>query len=131
MNRTFKVMKAFKNNKVAESHFAASTGYGYGGAIYNNTSAQITISDSVLQNNRLSSSLTDGEGGALYNAGTITLNNTVLKQTILNSRLQQLPNVIVTPHIAYNTHEAVFRILDITMQNINAFESGTIQNKVN
>ena len=59
------------------------------------------------------------------------LNNTVLKQTILNSRLQQLPNVIVTPHIAYNTHEAVFRILDITMQNINAFESGTIQNKVN
>ena len=26
---TEKVMKAFKNNKVAESHFAASTGYGY------------------------------------------------------------------------------------------------------
>ena len=59
------------------------------------------------------------------------LNNSTLKETILNSRLQQLDNVIITPHIAYNTAEAIYRILETTMRNINAFEKGIIQNKVN
>ena len=59
------------------------------------------------------------------------LNNSTLKETILNSRLQQLDNVIITPHIAYNTTEAIYRILETTMRNINAFEKGIIQNKVN
>lgn len=59
------------------------------------------------------------------------LNKCVLKDTILNTRLQQFENVIITPHIAYNTHEAVQRILQTTMKNINAFDSGKIQNNVN
>ena len=59
------------------------------------------------------------------------LNNTTLSQTILNNRLQQLENVIITPHIAYNTWEAIHRILETTMRNINAFEKGSVQNKVN
>ena len=53
-----------------------------------------------------------------------------LKKTILNTRLLKLDNVIVTPHIAYDTIEAVTRILNTTMANINAFCNGKIQNNV-
>lgn len=59
------------------------------------------------------------------------LNECALKQTILNTRLQQLPNVIITPHIAYNTKEAIYRILSTTMSNISAFLEGNLQNCVN
>ena len=58
------------------------------------------------------------------------LNNDVLKQTILKTKLQQLENVIITPHIAYNTHEAINRILETTMFNINTFIEGHIKNSV-
>ncbi len=54
-----------------------------------------------------------------------------LRQTILNTRLQQLPNVIITPHIAYNTKEAINRILDTVMSNINSFVEGVVDNNVN
>ena len=53
-----------------------------------------------------------------------------LKNRLINSRLFQLPNVIITPHMAYNTNEAITRILTTTMNNIHAFEQGTIQNSV-
>lgn len=59
------------------------------------------------------------------------LNECALKQTILNTRLQQLPNVIITPHIAYNTKEAINRILNTTMTNIAAFLDGVVENNVN
>lgn len=58
------------------------------------------------------------------------LNDCALKQTILNTRLQQFTNVIITPHIAYNTKEAIHRILETTMSNIGAFLDGHIQNSV-
>lgn len=58
------------------------------------------------------------------------LNNCALQQTILNTRLQQLDNVIITPHIAYNTHEAIHRILETTMTNICMFVDGHLQNSV-
>lgn len=58
------------------------------------------------------------------------LNDCALKQTILNTRLQQFTNVIITPHIAYNTKEAIHRILETTMSNIRAFTDGHIQNSV-
>lgn len=53
-----------------------------------------------------------------------------LKKTILNTRLLKLENVIITPHIAYDTTEAVARILHTTMDNINAFAHGEIKNNV-
>ena len=59
------------------------------------------------------------------------LNEGTLKQTILNTRLQQLPNVIITPHIAYNTKEAINRILETVMSNINSFVDGVVDNNVN
>ena len=54
-----------------------------------------------------------------------------LKKTLLNNRLLKLPNVIVTPHIAYDTEEATKRILTTTVENIDAFSKGVIQNKIN
>lgn len=59
------------------------------------------------------------------------LNEKTLMQTILNTRLQQLSNVIITPHIAYNTTEAIHRILNTTMSNIDLFVNGIVQHNVN
>ena len=58
------------------------------------------------------------------------LSNNSLKKTILNTRLLKLENVIITPHVAYDTVEAVTRILNTTIENINAFSEGKIQNNV-
>lgn len=58
------------------------------------------------------------------------LNNDYIKQTLINERLLKLHNVVVTPHIAYNSKEANDRILSITAQNIKSFFEGKIQNSV-
>jgi D-lactate dehydrogenase len=51
--------------------------------------------------------------------------------TLLASNvLLQFPNVIVTPHNAYNTVDAVQRIIETTIENIEAFTSGAPQNVV-
>jgi D-lactate dehydrogenase len=47
-----------------------------------------------------------------------------------NSNLLGHPNVIVTPHIAFNSYEAIARINRITVDNINAFLRGKPQNQV-
>jgi phosphoglycerate dehydrogenase-like enzyme len=47
-----------------------------------------------------------------------------------NSTLLQHPNVIATPHIAFNSVEAIARINRITLDNINAFLSGAPRNLV-
>jgi D-lactate dehydrogenase len=44
--------------------------------------------------------------------------------------LIRLRNVIVTPHSAFNTREAVQRILETTLENIRAFAAGKPQNAV-
>lgn len=53
-----------------------------------------------------------------------------IKHTLINERLLKLHNVVVTPHIAYNTKEAQDRILSITMNNIASFFEGKIVNSV-
>lgn len=58
------------------------------------------------------------------------LTGDVIKQTLLNERLLKLHNVVVTPHIAYNSKEAIERILNITMNNINSFFEGKVVNSV-
>lgn len=62
--------------------------------------------------------------------GINRLDKITLERTVINSRLFQLDNVIITPHTAYNTKEAVQRILNTTMSNIDAFKEGRIQNAV-
>jgi D-lactate dehydrogenase len=44
--------------------------------------------------------------------------------------LLRFPNVVVTPHIAFNTGEALRRIVDTTLANIRAFVRDTPQNVV-
>ena len=58
------------------------------------------------------------------------LTDDVIRQTLINDRLLKLHNVVVTPHIAYNTQEAQDRILNITMSNITSFFNGDVKNSV-
>ena len=44
--------------------------------------------------------------------------------------LLRLPNVLITPHVAYNTDEALARIIETTVANIEAFLGGVVQNQV-
>lgn len=53
-----------------------------------------------------------------------------IKQILLNHEITKLDNVIVTPHIAYDTVEAKERIRKITAENIHLFFDGKIQNNV-
>ena len=52
------------------------------------------------------------------------LDKLTLERTIINSRLFQLENVVLTPHTAYNTKEAIQRILSTTLKNIKMFIKG-------
>lgn len=53
-------------------------------------------------------------------------------QTLLaDHALLRSHNVIITPHIAYDTREAVARIVETTVANIQAFARGAPQNVVN
>lgn len=53
-----------------------------------------------------------------------------MKIQLLNHVLMQQENVLITPHNAFHTKEAVQEILDITIQNIHTFESGKKENSV-
>ncbi|MFH0702283.1 MAG: NAD(P)-dependent oxidoreductase, partial [bacterium] len=58
------------------------------------------------------------------------INRECLVNTLINHKLLSLPNVIITPHIAFDSIEAIQRILKITMDNINGYLFGNIINKV-
>lgn len=47
-----------------------------------------------------------------------------LKTVLANHVLIDMPNVIITPHNAFNTKEALQRILDATIENIQGFARG-------
>jgi D-lactate dehydrogenase len=53
-----------------------------------------------------------------------------LKALVANHVLLRFPNVIVTPHNAYNTESAVRRIIETTLENIEAFGRGEPRNLV-
>jgi len=53
-----------------------------------------------------------------------------LKTILANHYLIDHPRVIITPHIAFNTDEALRRILETTVENIRAFENGAPINLV-
>ncbi|MBA2285134.1 MAG: hydroxyacid dehydrogenase [Ktedonobacteraceae bacterium] len=53
-----------------------------------------------------------------------------LKVLLRNHILQRRENVVMTPHIAFNTDEALRRILDTTIENIQAFLAGTPEHLV-
>ena len=51
-----------------------------------------------------------------------------LRTVLQNHVLLKMPNVLITPHNAFNSQEALERILHTTIENVNAFAKG---NKVN
>ncbi len=53
-----------------------------------------------------------------------------LKALVANHVLLRFPNVFVTPHNAYNSAEAVRRIIETTLENIDAFARGEPRNVV-
>jgi D-lactate dehydrogenase len=53
-----------------------------------------------------------------------------IKTTLLNEMIINNPNVIVTPHNAFNSTEALQRIIDVTTDNIAKFLKGKTQNEV-
>jgi len=53
-----------------------------------------------------------------------------LRTVLENHVLVDMPNVVVTPHNAFNTWEALQRILNTTFENLKAFSSRTPQNLV-
>ncbi len=53
-----------------------------------------------------------------------------LRALVANHVLLRFPNVIVTPHNAYNTDGAVSRIVETTLNNISAFIQGRPQNVI-
>ncbi|MCS7190033.1 MAG: hypothetical protein NZ843_00355, partial [Fimbriimonadales bacterium] len=53
-----------------------------------------------------------------------------LKQVVQAHLLLKRENVVFTPHIAFNSQEAVQRILDTTLENLKAFLEGRPQNTV-
>jgi D-lactate dehydrogenase len=53
-----------------------------------------------------------------------------LRALLADHMLLRFPNVIVTPHIAFDTDGALRRIIDTTLENIAAFAQGRPRNVV-
>jgi len=53
-----------------------------------------------------------------------------VKTILENHQLIKMPNVLITPHNAFNSEEALLRIVDTTVDNIKAFVEGKIENNV-
>jgi len=64
----------------------------------------------------------------IFRAGAGT--NADLRAFVANHALLGFANVLVTPHNAYNTTEALARIIDTTLANIEAFARGAPRNVV-
>jgi D-lactate dehydrogenase len=61
---------------------------------------------------------------------SVFCNQRDLRNLLADHVLLKMTNVVVTPHSAFNTREAVGRILDTTVKNIEAYRAGQPQNVV-
>ena len=90
----------------------------------------------ALQKNILAGAALDvleEEGDLNEEAALLTAphpNESAIKIALENHYLIEHPRVIVTPHLAFNTREAVERILDTTIGNIRGFAAGSPVNIV-
>lgn len=64
-----------------------------GGAIYNNTNGRLTILNSNIENNKISSSAQSDNGGGIYNLGTVIIENSNLENNYTsNGKLNDIYN---------------------------------------
>lgn len=52
------------------------------------------------------------------------------KVALENHMMSYFPNVIITPHNAFNSHEALMRIIETTVENIQFYKDGSCKNLV-
>lgn len=90
------------------------------GVVLVNTGRGAIIQEEVLVDNLKS--------GKVFAAGLDVLTKEPMDK---NDQLFSLSNVIITPHIGFNTEEAEYRLSEIVTQNIKAFLDGRPQNLVN
>jgi D-lactate dehydrogenase len=69
-----------------------------------------------------------GEEQQLYHNNSVDTNK--MEVVLADHRLLSIPNVIVTPHNAFNTQEALERILEVCIKNILSWVAGTPQNTI-
>ncbi len=69
---------------------------------------------------------TKNEIGFLSKSGS---HEEAFKTILENHILMEMPNALVTPHNAFNSQEALMRILDTTIGNIKGFVAGTLDPK--
>lgn len=67
------------NNTVMSNNHIETALYGDGGALYNESGGTATIKNSLIENNTVSTNAQFGEGGAIFNKGTLIVENTTLK----------------------------------------------------
>ncbi len=75
----------------------------------------------------------EGEEAVLEESALLddTANPELLRRAIQNHLILKKPNVVFTPHNAFNSQEALERILQTSADNIVAFAAGTPKNIVN
>lgn len=110
------------------------------GVIIINTARGDLIDGEALYKNILSGKVGGAGLDVLENEDFIIHDDIMLEQenmninfainTIVNGKLLKHKNVIVTPHVAFNSSDAVHRILETTIKNIESFAEGKLINSV-
>lgn len=102
-----------------------------------------TARGSILDCKELIHALKEGKVGAVgldvvpgeklfYRGGEISADSFEEKEVIrVNQTLLEMPNVYMTPHNAFNTREALDRIIQVTNDNIISFLEGKPKNIIN
>lgn len=96
-----------------------------GSLLINTSRGKVVETDAVVW--ALEKGILEGAGLDVLEDETIYTNNKRMgnpKIQSINRKLMQGKNVIITPHNAYNSQEAIKTILEVSAQNINAFLRG-------
>jgi D-lactate dehydrogenase len=100
------------------------------GGLVDTTALLKALDDGILAGAGLD--VLEGEEAVLEESALLsdTTNPELLRRAIQNHVILKKPNVVFTPHNAFNSQEALERILDTTIANIQAFAAGAPKNVV-
>lgn len=89
----------------------------------------------ALENNQIAGAgldVLEDEGFVQHEEKIITkgVTDIQIKTNLVNNLLIDHPNTIITPHNAFNTTEALQRIIDTTVENIKGYVNGEVKNDV-